>query len=392
MLKLNHIMKNKIYNNQGNNMEIVGALVKYNPCIKYARRGNLCLSNFRNNKKCNIEYGKCRDKDYDGWFKDVVAGKVKCFYPNRVRVLDFPNTFLLIFHKHKRAIVGEAKITKSISKDKRYFYYFDKFVVYPNLVKLDSIKTTSKLYTVSRSGRWTIQYIARNVLEEIRLLSGIDSLVREKLNLDAKVIASQQNKIKLTPRGGIEKMLAQEKEKIQTLGLSPKLINSANELFFRLRNSRKLQGRPLYLWYCACLYLACRIDNVVIDVQRIKKLGNFGNKEFSRAVRELVMITKITIKPLETKSIIVNCSLKLPVKKATIDYAKELVDCIRENKILVHRKPSALAAASLYLASKDRQDKLKLSAVCTAFSVSEVTLRKCVKSILKYDLDKTYNK
>ena len=119
-------------------MVIIAALVKYNPCTVYAREGVPCPY-FEGVRHCGFPLGKCSMPEYDKWFRDVLAGKMKSFYPFRIKLLECPGMFLIVYHSHRRAIVGEAKIVKWSKESDGYHCWFDKFIVYPKPVPLEII-------------------------------------------------------------------------------------------------------------------------------------------------------------------------------------------------------------------------------------------------------------
>lgn len=128
----------------------IAALVKYNPCSVHARGGVPCPFFIpATARKCKKPLGTCEMPEYDRWFKEVIKGKMKCFYPHRISLFEIPGTILLLYHGHKRKIVGEAKITKATLEDKIHRYWFDDFIVYPNPVGLKLLHSDPRLESVA---------------------------------------------------------------------------------------------------------------------------------------------------------------------------------------------------------------------------------------------------
>lgn len=132
-------------------MELCGAIVKYNPCTRYAR-GSSCLY-FDKSKKCDKPPLECEMPEYDNWYKEVVNGKRRCFYPKRVQLFENPGVIMFLFHIHHHAIMGEMQIVRSTLKDGKHFYWFDKFLFYPHPVQLELLETDSRLPRIASKGR-----------------------------------------------------------------------------------------------------------------------------------------------------------------------------------------------------------------------------------------------
>ncbi|MEM3602829.1 MAG: hypothetical protein QXN87_09185, partial [Candidatus Bathyarchaeia archaeon] len=174
----------------------VAALVKYNPCSVHARRGVACPFFISGARQCGRPLGFCDSPEYDGWLKDVLKGKIKCFYPRRVRLLEIPGTILMVYHVEKKAIIGEAQIVRATHEDNRHYYWFDEFLLYPNPVRLKLLRTNPKL---GGPGMWVIRYILKETVDEIRELSELKGESKERLKRELELAKIEAEKRKPYP-------------------------------------------------------------------------------------------------------------------------------------------------------------------------------------------------
>jgi hypothetical protein len=180
----------------------VAALVKYNPCSVHARRGIGCPFFLpKKGKQCHKPSGFCDSPEYDGWLKDVLEGKIKCFYSNCIRLFEIPGAILFLYHVDKRAIIGEAKILRATSEEKRHYYWFDQFLLYPNPVGLKLLHTDPRMRKLARCSRWRIVYLPQQTVEEIREFSGLKGESKERLNRELELAREETKSHKSFLRG-----------------------------------------------------------------------------------------------------------------------------------------------------------------------------------------------
>jgi hypothetical protein len=120
---------------------IAGVIVKYHPCTRYAR-GSACPY-FVGVRRCGREPLECELPEYDQWYRGVLEGRVKCFYPNRIVLLETSGVPMFLYHVDFHGIVGEAVIKRAEVRNDANYYFFDSFTRYPYPVLLEIIKVIS---------------------------------------------------------------------------------------------------------------------------------------------------------------------------------------------------------------------------------------------------------
>jgi len=357
----------------------IAALVKYNPCSVHARRGIACPFFFRGiGKQCHKPHGFCDSPEYDGWLKDVLQGKTKCFYPNRIRLFEMPGAILLLYHVDKRAIIGEAKILKVTSEKEMHYYWFDQFLLYPNPVGLKLLHTDSRIRELARRGKWRSMYLSQQTVEEIRELSGLegDSKERLKRELELAEEEAERRRSYLRERISIPEL---ENKRLMELGLENEILKKAQEIFLEVVKRGLLRGRSARCMFYSSLYLSFRSFGIPKKLQEIQQMGNLNPKQFVSSVRFLMKTLEIKLPPQNPKEWISTYSTKLGVLDKTVGIALSMIDDIKVGHPLKNKSPISIAATALYIASLRTDENVSQKKIADIFGVSGVTIRNLTK-------------
>ena len=359
----------------------IAALVKYNPCSVHARGGVPCpFFTPVTARKCTKPLGTCEMPEYDRWFKEVIGGKMNYFYPRRISLLEIPGTILLLYHSHRRKIVGEAKIIKSTLEDMIINrYWFDKFILYPNPVGLESLHSDPRLKSVAKRGSWRLVYLSEETLEEIRKLSGLQSKRLERLRGElesAKREAGMRLYLRASPRHK-EKMaqVAKEARKLLTLGVDTAVLKKAEEILFKADEKGLLRGRSVKLFFSASLYLAFRALGIPKSLHEVQQIANLDRKRIALLTRLLLRELEIKFPPISLRDWLLHYSDKLDVSSETIQIADNLLDKIRTEVRVSGLSPLSISATVVYLACQETREKISQKKIAEIFGVSPVTIR-----------------
>ena len=362
-------------------MEPCGVVVKYNPCTRYAR-GSRC-SYFRS-KKCDKPPLTCQMPEYDKWYKDVLKGKRKCFYPKRVRLLENPGVPMFLFHVHHHAIVGEAQIVRSTIEDGKHFYWFDEFLSYPHFVQLELLKTDARLPRMARKGRWLCVYIPQETIEEIRSLSKLPEGERKKLGKDLRRIIELLKKrplYKSRPPTWKFKM-RNEYEKIKrNYKLNEQILAETQKYFSESVRKKLSRGRSFYEMFYASLYLAFRMLKIPKLFNDIAEISGVSPKKLGKQYRLLARELNLIVPPLNPEQLIKSRSGRLDISKKTIRRAVSLVQEARKRGITPGKAPSSMAAVATFVACQKEGEEKNQKQIAETFGVSTVTIRNYSKKL-----------
>ena len=360
-----------------------GAIVKYNPCTKYAR-GSPCLY-FDRWKKCDIPPLACQMPEYDKWYKDVLKEKRKCFYPNRVRLLEAPGVPMFLFHVHHHAIVGEAQIVRSTVENEKYLYWFDEFISYPHPVQLELLKTDPRLPKLAKRGQWLCVYISQDTIKEIRSLSKLPEGERKKLGNNLRKVIEQLKKrspYKPPPRVRVKFYMRKECEKLKRHHkFNEQILAEARNYFFKSVQKKLSIGRPFDEMFYASLYLAFRMLKIPKLLNDITEISGVSSKKLGKLYRLLARELNLIVPPLDSEQLIKSRSSRLNISKKTIRRAVSLVQEARERRIIFGNAPSSIAAVATFVACQKEGEERKKTQIAQTFGVSVATIRNNYKKI-----------
>jgi len=355
-----------------------GVIVKYHPCSRYAR-GSQCLK-FRPNK-CDQTPLICKSPEYDKWYKDVLKGKIKCFYPKSIRLLETPNMPMFLFHVHHHAIVGEAKISSSTIENSEHFYWFNKFYSYPNLVQLELLRTDPRLPRLAKRGRWTLVNIKKETIDEIRILSKLPEEERKKLGVELEKIVEEMTIIPLYMPTW-ELYMKNECEMLATRYEFNKRVLSKSQKYFSKAIKKKLSsGRSLEEIFYASLYLAIRMLKIPILLSDVAIMSGIRQTKLGKAYRLIARTFNLTVPPLNPELLIKSYSEKANISKKTLSRAIAHIRNVQKKKILQSVSPPSLAAVTLSIACKETGERITQKHIAEIFGISVVTIRNSKEKI-----------
>ncbi|MFX1487228.1 MAG: hypothetical protein ACFFBS_09080 [Promethearchaeota archaeon] len=363
----------------------IAALVKYNPCSVHARGGVPCPFFISGTgRKCKKPLGCCEMLEYDEWFKEVLKGKMKSFYPRRIRLLEIPGTILLLYHAHMRKIAGEAKIINATSEDNIHHYWFDNFVAYPNPVGLKLLHTDSRLKLIAKLGRWGLVYLSEETLEEIRSLSELKGKSRERLRREVELAKQEAAKrpylyARPSPKERISKIRREIAPKLSNLGTNAEIMKEAERIFLKACEKALLRGRSYTLLFFASLYSSFRVLGIPMSLREFGEMTHYDVKKIASLARILQRELDIKFHSITLRDWVSHYSSNLGLSDETIRIAKNLLDKMETDRRLIGISPLSISATAVYLASRKTKEGKTPKRIAEAFGVSSVTIRNVSK-------------
>lgn len=365
------------------NTKPCGAIVKYNPCTKYAR-GSSCL-HFNGSKKCDRPPLTCKMPEYDKWYREVVNGKRKCFYPKKIRLLETPGVPMFLFHIHYHAIMGEVQIVRTTVENRRHFYWFHEFLSYLHPVQLELLKTDARLPKLAKIGHWLCVYISQGTIEEIRSLSKLSERKRKKLGEDLQEVIKKLRKLAFFyrhDRSSFEIYMKNECEKLKRdYKISEQILIETQKYFSKSVQKKLTFRRPLDETFYTSLYLAFRMLKIPKLPNDIAKMSGVSPTKIGKLYRLFVRELNLTVPFLAPEQLANFYSKRLNVSKKTIRRTFSLIQEARKRKIFLGEAPSSIAAAAMFVACQNEGEKIRQKQVAEIFGVSTVTIRNCSKKL-----------
>jgi len=359
-------------------MKIIGCIVKYVPCSVYGRLGSSCPYFVKGVRRCGYGLGECRDPCYDLWFRKVLCGEVKAYFPFHIRLLDEDNGFLLVYHTHRGGIVGEAKIVRHTIEGNRHYYWFDEFVVYPRPVPLVMVYSDERLRKLR--GRWLYVYISLETLEEIRELAGLKGDLRLRLKREAELAQVLLKKVlrrKYAYRRLSASQVVEEFRDFIVSSFNEDIYSEVKSIFLDFVKRKVFRGVSYRVLFVGCLYLVLRKHGIPVDVKWLTEKTKVDLRKLYRIYSELVRFTGVKLSPAKPEDFILLKADSLNMRKEEIEQALSIVSRVRSLGLIWGKNPRTVAAAAVYLALRNKGIFQK--EVAKVFGVSEVSLRNFAK-------------
>lgn len=154
--------------------------------------------------------------------------------------------------------------------------------------------------------------------------------------------------------------------------------NVKEQAAFIYRRSLKedlIRGRSIDAFVAASLYAACRLLKVPRPLKRVSEASTREHSEVAMTYR--LLIRELNIKPPVDQpfKFVPSIASKLGVRQPTERLAVEILRAADKRKGLTGKDPRGLAAAALYMACQENDDRRVQRVIAEAAGTTEVTLR-----------------
>jgi len=173
-----------------------------------------------------------------------------------------------------------------------------------------------------------------------------------------------------------------ELDRLSTVLSIPKMVKESAAFIYRQALKADLiRGRSIDAFVAASLYAACRRNKVPRPLKEVSKASTREHSEVSRSYRLLHRELKLKMPIDDPMKFVSGIASKLHVMPATERYAVDILMRARERKGLSGKDPRGIAAAALYMACIEMDDKKIQKDVASAAGTTEVTLRNRLKGL-----------
>jgi transcription initiation factor TFIIB len=142
-----------------------------------------------------------------------------------------------------------------------------------------------------------------------------------------------------------------------------------------------LRGRSIDGFVAASLYAACRHLKLPRPLREITEVSTRNHAEVARTYRLLIKELKLKMPVDDPMKFIPGIASKLELDPKTEMYAIDLLREAKKRRGLTGKDPRGLAAAALYKASIETNDKRIQKDIAEAAGTTEVTLRNRLRGI-----------
>jgi transcription initiation factor TFIIB len=142
-----------------------------------------------------------------------------------------------------------------------------------------------------------------------------------------------------------------------------------------------IRGRSIDAFVAASIYAACRVLKVPRPLKTVSKASTRQHSEVSRTYRLLLKELKLKMPIDDPMKFIPSIASKLKIRRDTEQTAVELLRKARTKQGLSGKDPRGIAAAALYMACLEKDDKRIQKDVALAAGTTEVTLRNRLRGL-----------
>lgn len=174
------------------------------------------------------------------------------------------------------------------------------------------------------------------------------------------------------------------------LHLPQSIKEQAALIYRRALKMDLIRGRSIDAFVAASIYAACRQSRIPRPLKEITKASTREHSEVARTYRLLIREMKLKMPVDDPLKFIPSIASKLNLRRDTEQYAVDILRRAKERQGLTGKDPRGIAAAALYMACIDNNDKRIQKDVAEAAGTTEVTLRnrlRGLESTLKSLLD-----
>lgn len=162
----------------------------------------------------------------------------------------------------------------------------------------------------------------------------------------------------------------------------PKNVKERSAILYRKALKMDLiRGRSIDAFVAACIYTVCRQTGLPRQLKEISTLSKRDHSEVARSYRFLLRAMKLKMPLDDPFKYVPKIVSSLGLKMETEYIAIEILRLAKKHHGLSGKDPKGMAAASLYMACLESDEKRVQKVIAEAAGTSEVTLRNRMRGI-----------
>ena len=176
-----------------------------------------------------------------------------------------------------------------------------------------------------------------------------------------------------------------EMEKLkEKLCLSDAIMERSAYLYRKAARAQLIRGRSIKGIVGACVYIACREMDVTRTIMDISKTLQESRGSIAKNYRMLFQNLKLTVSVPDPIKGIIKIANNLELPENTKREAISIFDTLKEKKLVAGKKPDAVAATVVYMASIKTGLNLSQQKISKVSGITGVTIRNRYKEYIKY--------
>ncbi|RUS89100.1 hypothetical protein EGW08_003108 [Elysia chlorotica] len=171
------------------------------------------------------------------------------------------------------------------------------------------------------------------------------------------------------------------------LNVPKSLQDRANNLFKQVHEGKALKGRSSDAIVSACMYIACRQDQVPRTFKEICAVSKTSKKEIGRVFKLILRNLETNVDIIKTGDFMSRFCSQLALPTAVSKAATYIAKKAQDMDLVPGRSPVSVTAAAIYMASQASGDKKTSKEVSDVTGVAEATIRQSYKAMIPKAID-----
>lgn len=163
---------------------------------------------------------------------------------------------------------------------------------------------------------------------------------------------------------------------VGALGLSKTLRDQACQLFRSAQAAELLVGRSIEAMAAASVYGACRCNGLARGLDEVADVAQVDQSRVANSYRTLNAELGLPAKPVTPEAFVPRLASTLGISNQARRRAEALAETAESEGLTIGVQPFGFAAACLYKATREHDQKVTQSQLADAAGVSPTTLRK----------------
>lgn len=167
-------------------------------------------------------------------------------------------------------------------------------------------------------------------------------------------------------------------------GIPTKVLHDSKVLYSRASEMKISRGENKEGLIASCIFYACAMNGVPRSTMEIAAMFNISTTVLTKGNSRFQALMKLNIQSPSAVDFISRYASQLRLNWGDIEECQDLTLAIEHLEIVAENAPTSVAAGVLYYYCMMKKIDMTKKQVATICNVSEVTITKCYKNLLKY--------
>jgi len=170
--------------------------------------------------------------------------------------------------------------------------------------------------------------------------------------------------------------LGQISDLVNQLGLPNSVEEEAARLYDKAIDEEVVKGRKIEKIAASTVFIVARNQRVPRTLKEFSKASGITERELGKNYRYIAKEMDLDVEPVRAEDFVSRYCSKLGVSGGVQAEARKIILNARDAGLTSGRSPDGIAAAAIYMAAKNNDEKLTQREVAETAGVTEVTIRK----------------